>query len=150
MAELTGTASAPFNPPAPREGSTVVRASISHSATPVFSCLADGTVVNWNSAAEQLFGVGADEARHHKCWETVAGLDIFGNDYCFQHCPIREMASRGRPINLFRLRVRGACGRRILVRTMILAPRNGDGQPEIIHLFDPLEPAARSRDRLGS
>ena len=112
----------------------------------MFSCLPEGKILNWNPAAEELFGLGADEARQRNCWEIVAGLDVWENDYCSRHCPVREMVRRGRPVRQFRMSIRHASGSRISVRTMVLAPRSGDGWPEVIHLFDPLGPAPPPRD----
>ena len=143
MPPPTGTDNTVVDEPEPTlEGSRAARDSINRSRTPAFSCLSDGTVLNWNPAAERTFGVGADEARRGRCYEIVAGIDVFGNDYCSRHCPVREMACRGRPIRPFRMTVRGSGDRRRWVRAMILVLRDGDEQPELVHLLDPLERAS--------
>ena len=148
MAPSTGTRrTAADKPDSIPTGSRAARTSINRSETPAFSCASDGTILNWNSAAERIFGIGATEARQRKCWEVVAGLDVFGNDYCSRQCPIREMARRGRDIKTFRMTVRDAAGYGFRVRTMVMVLRNGGRQHELVHLLDPLAPASSTRHR---
>lgn len=145
MASSTQAGRTVVDEPGPaRSSSRVVRESISRTTTPAFSCLSDGTVLNWNSGAELLFGVGAAKARRRKCYQILAGQDIFGNDYCSRHCPVREMACRDRPVQPFRMSVRSASGDRLIVRALVMVLGGGGREPEIVHLFDPLPPPSPS------
>ncbi|MEJ2402393.1 MAG: LuxR C-terminal-related transcriptional regulator [Xanthomonadales bacterium] len=63
-----------------------------------------GVIVHWNAAAEKLFGFTADAALGQRCWELLAGLDVFGNRYCCAHCPLLDMAAHHESVRGFELR----------------------------------------------
>lgn len=68
---------------------------------PAFAVDRHGVVVLWNEAAEQTFGYPSTEALDKKCWELLCGHDVHGNLYCFEHCPLMEMAFLHEPVNSF-------------------------------------------------
>jgi len=68
---------------------------------PAFAVDRGGVVVLWNDAAEQVFGHPATDALGKKCWEIMCGHDVNGNRYCFQNCPLLEMAFLHEPVNTF-------------------------------------------------
>ena len=69
---------------------------------PAFAVDRHGVVVLWNDASEQVFGYPSAEALGKKCWELLCGHDINGNRYCFENCPLIEMAFLHEPVHAFR------------------------------------------------
>jgi len=69
---------------------------------PAFAVDRRGVVVLWNDAAEQTFGHPGADALGKKCWELMCGQDTNGNRYCFEHCPLIEMAFLHEPVHAFR------------------------------------------------
>lgn len=69
---------------------------------PAFAVDRRGVVVLWNDAAEQTFGHPGADALGKKCWELMCGQDTNGNRYCFEHCPLIEMAFLHEPVHTFR------------------------------------------------
>lgn len=69
---------------------------------PAFAVNQSGVIVLWNEAAEECFGISCDEALGQKCWELMSGEDSFGNRYCCEHCPIREMGFLHEPVHHFK------------------------------------------------
>ena len=69
---------------------------------PAFAVDHSGAVVMWNEAAEKSFGIACTDALGRKCWELMSGEDRYGNRYCCEHCPIREMGFRHEPVNHFK------------------------------------------------
>lgn len=71
---------------------------------PAFAVDKTGVIVLWNKAAEGAFGMRAVDVLGKRCWKLLEGKDVFGNRYCGEHCPLRDMAARnevahGFPIN---------------------------------------------------
>ena len=59
----------------------------------------DGIIRGWNRAAEVAFGYSQSDAINRRCWELLAGQDLFGNRYCCKGCPLREMAFNHKSVN---------------------------------------------------
>jgi len=75
---------------------------------PAYAVNRDGTIVAWNAAASRVFGYPPSEAVGRKCWELLRGRDAFGNRYCSERCPLREMAFEHQPANRCRMYFRTA------------------------------------------
>jgi PAS domain S-box-containing protein len=69
---------------------------------PAFAVDHSGAIVLWNEAAEQSFGISCSDALGRKCWNLMSGEDSYGNRYCCEHCPIREMGFRHEPVHHFK------------------------------------------------
>jgi len=69
---------------------------------PAFAVDKNGVVVLWNEASEREFGYPEAEALGKKCWELLCGHDINGNRYCFENCPLIEMAFLHEPVHAFK------------------------------------------------
>ena len=68
---------------------------------PAFAVDRQGSIVLWNTAAEEAMGVEHSQALGQKCWTLLAGRDIYGNRHCCEHCPIREQAFQHEPVRSF-------------------------------------------------
>ena len=62
-----------------------------------------GTIVAWNTAASRTLGYPASDAIGKKCWDLLRGRDAFGNQYCGERCPLREMAFQHKAVNRCRM-----------------------------------------------
>jgi DNA-binding CsgD family transcriptional regulator len=69
------------------------------TAEPAYAVDRDGVIRAWNHAAEDAFGYTQSEALNERCWELLAGQDLFGNRYCCAGCPLREMAFNHQSVN---------------------------------------------------
>jgi len=69
---------------------------------PAFAVDRNGVVVLWNEASEEVFGYPEVDALGKKCWELLCGHDINGNRYCFENCPLIEMAFLHEPVHAFK------------------------------------------------
>jgi len=75
---------------------------------PAYAVDRDGTIVAWNAAASRAFGYRGSTALGSKCWELLQGQDAFGNRYCNERCPLREMALQHQAVNRCRMSFRSA------------------------------------------
>jgi DNA-binding CsgD family transcriptional regulator len=93
-----------------------------------------GVIVTWNSAAERAFGYTEKEAVGQHCWELLAGQDLFGNQYCCEGCPLREMAFQHKPIKSNEMFFRTATNalKRFSVATLVVC--DGSGNEFLVHL----------------
>ena len=71
---------------------------------PAYAVNRDGVIRAWNRAAEDAFGYTQSETLNRRCWELLAGQDLFGNRYCCEGCPLREMAFDHQSVNSNELR----------------------------------------------
>lgn len=93
-----------------------------------------GVIVLWNREAEKLLGYRADDALGTRCWNLLAGEDIFDNRYCCERCPLREMASRHESIHSFPINFNTAYDGRqkFLLNSLLVYGDNGDER--LLHL----------------
>jgi DNA-binding CsgD family transcriptional regulator len=123
---------------------------ISSTACAAFTTTHEGRILNWNGAAEELLGHGADDVVGRPCHEVLCGRDVFGNRFCDGACTVHNMAKRGEPVHHFQMDVLDSSGER--VRTGLCALILGDGSSsryQIIHLLQPaaaLQGGERERD----
>jgi PAS domain S-box-containing protein len=94
----------------------------------------DLTILNWNSAAEELTRIPAAEAVGKPCWEIVGGVDERGSLVCHSGCSGARLAGDGWPVRCQRLLVKTAAGTRKSVAVSTIAVRNG-GRPVYVHLL---------------
>jgi len=89
---------------------------------PAYAVDRDGTIVGWNTAASRIFGYSNSRAVGSKCWELLQGQDAFGNQYCSERCPLREMAFQHKAVNRCRMSFRTADEERqdFTVTTLVL------------------------------
>lgn len=99
----------------------------------------DGEIVSWNSAAEKTFGYPASTALGQRCWKMLEGKDIYGNRYCCERCPLREMASRNESVHGLQLSLKSASGRREKFNINCLSVFGDPGEELLLHICNPPE-----------
>ena len=89
---------------------------------PAYAVNRDGTIVAWNAAASCAFGWRSPQAVGRKCWDLLQGQDPYGNQYCGERCPLREMAMQHKAVNRCRMTFRTADEQRqgFTVTTLVL------------------------------
>jgi DNA-binding CsgD family transcriptional regulator len=107
---------------------------------PAYAVDRHGTIVAWNAAASRAFGYRSPEAVGRKCWELLQGRDAFGNQYCSESCPMRQMALQHKAVNRCRMSFQTAGAERqdFTVTTLVLFDAS---DAALIHLCRK-EPAA--------
>jgi PAS domain S-box-containing protein len=91
------------NAPASREELAPLFRALGDSPDPVFVTDRANRIVFWNVAARQFLGFEVEEAMGADCSDLLHGSDRFGNRYCSEHCPIKQMANRGEIVHEFDL-----------------------------------------------
>lgn len=101
---------------------------------PAYAVDRNGTIVAWNPAATRAFGHPDSIAVGRKCFELLQGQDTFGNQYCCERCPLREMAFQHKSVNRCRLYFKAADGqlKSFVVSTLVLFDLHG--RETLIHL----------------
>ena len=102
---------------------------------PAFSCGADGAITAWNRGAEKLLAYSEEAVVGQKCYEVMAGRDVFGNDYCCAGCASWRMTASNKLVHPYRLSVQDQSGRSITLRVSVLAVHQAEG-PQLVHLMD--------------
>lgn len=77
-------------------------------------------IVAWNLSAERLLGYSSEEAMGTSCARLMEGCDTWGNRYCAENCPIREMAARNEVVKHFDLKFNAKDGRAVVSDVSIL------------------------------
>jgi DNA-binding CsgD family transcriptional regulator len=110
---------------------------VESSRTAAFSSAIDGSITAWNRGAANLFQAQKSSVVGQKCYEVIAGRDVFGNDYCCAECASWRMASSDRPVRPYRLEVTVKGGRQIDLRVSVLATSGPSGR-ELVHILESL------------
>jgi len=103
-----------------------------------------GRIVTWNKAAVTAFGFPKSNALNQRCWELLAGQDIFGNPFCCKCCPIHTAAFAKRPVNQFKINflTSNQARRQFTVSSLMLF--TSPGKNAFVHLCHPEVDASKS------
>ena len=108
----------------------------------------DGIIRGWNSAAEDAFGYSQSDAINRRCWELLAGQDLFGNRYCCKGCPLREMAFSHKSVNSNEMRFVTADKKLTHFRiTRLLIACDAENEV-LVHLCRPRNEAGNGSDNI--
>jgi len=124
---------------------SIASRTLSSTSEPAYAVNQDGLIVAWNKSAETAFGYTATQAVGRKCWDLLAGQDVFDNRYCCQGCPIREMAFCHEPIKGSTLTMKTAMQERRKYDICMLLVCDSNGTELLVHLCHPARDAADAR-----
>jgi DNA-binding CsgD family transcriptional regulator len=141
----------------PRAASTVSAVD----ADAVLDLLADGhpaafatdshdRVVFWNRGMGELLGRRADDALGRRCYEVLAGRDLFGNRFCYANCPVMATLREGDSVHGFELQVpvEDAAARALNV-TILKIPGVRPDLFTVLHILAPIREEGRLARLLG-
>ena len=101
---------------------------------PAYAVDRNGTIVAWNAAATSALGYSDSQAVGKKCWSLLQGQDTFGNQYCCERCPLREMASQHKSVNRCRMYFTTANGKLKAFRVSTLVLFDRHDRETLIHM----------------
>ncbi|MCB9422606.1 MAG: PAS domain-containing protein [Ardenticatenaceae bacterium] len=105
-------------------------------------------VVYWNSAAEKILNITAEDAIGQPCWELMKGKTVKGQPFCAPDCPIHSRINKQEAIPHFDLWIEDKNGKAVLTNfSTISVPQQKNSHPQsdqavIIHLMR----AVKNRD----
>jgi len=124
---------------------SIASRTVSSTSEPAYAVSQDGVIIAWNRSAEAAFGYTATQAVGRKCWDLLAGQDVFDNRYCCQGCPLREMAFCHEPIKGSTLSLKTASQERRKYDICMLLVCDSNGTELLVHLCHPSREAADAR-----
>jgi DNA-binding CsgD family transcriptional regulator len=137
-----------------RPGGHEVLDLLAGSDSPVVATDAAARIVFWNRAAERLLGRRATDTLGRLCYEVLGGRDVFGNRFCYESCPLVNMARRGESIRPFEWLLHPPQGGEQATKVNILRlPGEGPDEYTLVHLLEPIDPEgrlARALEALGA
>jgi PAS domain S-box-containing protein len=98
-----------------------------------FAVDGSGRIVAWNSAAEAVFGLCAEEAAGRLCGEILQGTDECGV-VCSRDCTVQQSVRRHHPVRNFDLQVQTTQGRRWCNVSVLIADEATSTIPYSIHI----------------
>lgn len=113
---------------------TEIREIVDSTGDPAFAVDGAGTVVAWNSAATEAFGVSAGEVKGHRCCDLVKGSDERGS-FCSAECAVRQSARRGRNIRNFDLLLQTKAGMQWHNVSILIVRETSSLVPYAIHIL---------------
>jgi DNA-binding CsgD family transcriptional regulator len=93
-----------------------------------------GVIVLWNTAAEKTLGYPASKALGKRCWKLLCGRDTYSNKYCFERCPLREMAFQHESVNGFQASYKTASAGRKQFSISCLVMVDEPGNELLLHI----------------
>jgi DNA-binding CsgD family transcriptional regulator len=136
------------------EGSEVLDV-LASSDTPAMATDLVGHVIFWNRAAERFFGRPSAQVLGRRCYDVLAGRDIFGNRFCHENCCVVAMSRRGEAVQGFELTVGSGAPRQeqTLNVTILKVPGARAESFTLVHILQPIDRASRltrALERLGA
>jgi PAS domain S-box-containing protein len=117
----------------------------------VFIVGPDYRIVYWDERMESLTGTLSEEALGRRCFGVVLGEREDGGTFCAHGCSVMHLASKGRPVSSYDMRIRARSGERRWVNVSNLSVQDGVG-PHVRSLLQAvgahsqLEVLARARE----
>jgi len=100
-----------------------------------FAVDGSGQIVAWNSAAEAMFGLTADDKAIGKaCGEIIQGMDECG-PVCSADCSVQQAVRKHHPVGNFDLHVETANGRQWCNVSVLIADEASSTMPCSIHII---------------
>jgi PAS domain S-box-containing protein len=96
----------------------------------------EGVVVAWNDAAQQFFGLTAEQVIGRPCRTIVKGIDECG-PVCSENCTVQQAVSRRRPVENFDLQVQTVDGKQWCNVSVLIAESNNSTEAYAIHIVRP-------------
>jgi DNA-binding CsgD family transcriptional regulator len=121
---------------------------------PAFATDSRDRIVFWNSGMSELMGKRADEVLGHRCYETMAGRDVFGNRFCYANCSVVASFREEEKVNGFELKVAAnGSGRRAVTVTILKLAGVRPDLFTLVHILQPISEESRVErllERLGA
>ncbi len=111
---------------------------------PAFATDSRDRIVFWNQGMAELLGRRADDVLGRRCYETLAGRDVFGNRFCYANCPVVATLREGDTVCAFELKVAagGADPRPVMV-TILKVPGARPDLFTLVHILVPIAEEGR-------
>jgi PAS domain S-box-containing protein len=93
-----------------------------------------GRIAAWNVAAQDMFGLPAEEAVGRLCGEILQGLDECGV-VCSRDCTIKQSVRKHHPVRNFDLQVQTTGGRKWCNVSVLIADEASSTIPYSIHIL---------------
>lgn len=108
------------------------------TADAAFAIDSSGFMSAWNSASEELFGLGADDVIGRPCYQIIQGADESGH-FCSQHCSVHNALRINQPVANFDLRVKTKTGREWCNLTIQIVDDPESGARHAVHIVRRLD-----------
>jgi DNA-binding CsgD family transcriptional regulator len=117
---------------------------LAQSDTPAVATDAAGHILFWNRAAERLLSRPGRELLGRRCFDVLAGRDVFGNRFCHENCAVVSMGRRGEAVQGFEMVLTApAKQEQSLNVTILKVPGSRPELFTLVHLFQPIDRTSR-------
>ena len=127
---------------------------LAQSATPAVATDLAGHILFWNRAAERLLNRPGREGLGRRCYDVLAGRDVFGHRFCRENCSVVSMGRKGEAVQGFEMVVTtGARQGQALNMTILNIPGSRPDLFTLVHLLRPADRTSRLKralERLGA
>src|SRR6185503_11014787 len=120
-----------------REGDLLELLASGHP--PAFATDSRDRIVFCNAGAARILGRRADELLGQRCYEAVAGRDVFGNRFCFANCAVMAGLRAGECVAGFEVKVSGnGHGPQLTNVTIVRIPSVRPDLFTVVHILQPI------------
>jgi DNA-binding CsgD family transcriptional regulator len=111
---------------------------------PAFATDNRDRIVFWNRGMIDLVGRRSEETLGHRCYDTVAGQDVFDNRFCYANCPVMATLREGGHVRGFELKVATSGGApRPVGVTILKIPGARPDLFTVVHILQPIAEEGR-------
>ena len=127
---------------------------LAQSDTPAVATDVSGHILFWNRAAERLLNRPGREVLGRRCYDVLAGRDVFGNRFCHENCSVVSMGRKGEAVQGFEMVLTPpARQEQALNVTILKIPSSRPDLFTLVHLLQPIDRTSRlnrALERLGA
>jgi DNA-binding CsgD family transcriptional regulator len=117
---------------------------------PAFATDSRERIVFWNRGMADLVGRMSHSTLGRRCYETLAGRDVFGNRFCYANCPVIATVREGDSVRGFELKVAtGGRERRAVGLTILKIPGVRPDLFTLVHIVQPIAQEGRLAEFLA-
>ena len=117
---------------------------LAQSDTPAVATDMAGHILFWNRAAERLLSRPGREVLGRRCYDVLAGRDVFGNRFCHENCSVVSMGRKGEAVQGFEMVLTSpAKQEQALNVTILKVPSSRPDLFTLVHLLQPIDRTTR-------
>ncbi len=115
-----------------------IRDLVDGTADAAYALDPNGSIIAWNAAAGELFGLSVEDVLGRPCSEVTHGVDECGRE-CSENCTILKRASERIPLRSYDIKIKANAGERWCNASVVILDSATFEKPCTLHIIRPAD-----------